>query len=151
MVWEVHGHGYIILKIKMLWCISLVLKQFEIFWCWSGIHHYGHGATHAQKLCWSSMHNCIGNEFIQVQATDMSLLGSFPPTDLDWRILFFVHWYGAAHCHTHFWTTTCEHVLSLVVTDCLIHNFVIVRCGRPNITNSRKNWLKQWSQCLWSI
>jgi len=40
---------------------------------------------HMHKSCADQiyMHNCIGNEFIQVQATDKLLLGSFPPTDLD--------------------------------------------------------------------
>jgi len=81
MVREVHGHGYIILKIKMLWCVSLVLKQFLMLIWYSSLLM----VLHMHKSCADQiyMHNCIGNEFIQVQATDKLLLGSFPPTDLD--------------------------------------------------------------------
>ena len=40
---------------------------------------------HMRKSCADQIytHNCIGNEFIQVQAMDKPLLGSFPPTYLD--------------------------------------------------------------------
>lgn len=38
---------------------------------------------HMHKSCADQVCITIGNEFIQVEATDKPLLGSFPPTDLD--------------------------------------------------------------------